>query len=227
MSQNFNIENSSGKPLILDRVFKHYGTTAPIIENLSHTFAAGSATGLVGPNGSGKSTLLRLLTCASYPSSGSVTHGELNIHDHPYAYLKDVGIVHDRIELPEYLTATEILEYILRSRGQWNDSGEERIATALDDLLLDDRRNNLIGTYSSGMLIKTQIAMALITHPAVLLMDEPLRGLDTSTLSATLRILHEYKTAGGLLILSSHLQDALEEVCDQFIELRHGVQPSK
>jgi ABC-2 type transport system ATP-binding protein len=205
--------------LILDGITKRYGDGPAVLDDLSRTFAPGSLTMLVGPNGAGKSTLLRLLSVLSYPTTGTVRYGNLNVHEHPYQYLADVGIVHADAHLPEHLSAVELLEWILRSRDHWTDESPNHIDSLLHRLQLDERRENLIGTYSSGMTQKTQIAAALVAEPDVLLMDEPLRSLDTATADATINLLERFVDDGGLAVVASHLTDALDALADDTIAL--------
>jgi ABC-2 type transport system ATP-binding protein len=206
-------------PLILDGITKRYGDGPAVLDGLSRTFAPGTLTLLVGPNGAGKSTLLRLLSVLSYPTTGTVRYGDLNVHDHPYQYLAHTGIVHADAHLPEHLSAVELLAWILRSRDRWTDDAPDRIDALLQRLQLDERRENLIGTYSSGMTQKTQIAAALIAEPDVLLMDEPLRSLDTATADATVALLADFVDDGGLAVVASHLTDALAARADDTMHL--------
>ena len=207
-------------PLVLDNVTKRYGQGEPVIDGMEHTFAPGTATGLIGPNGSGKTTLLRLLSVVAYPTEGEVRYGDLDIHAHPYRYLHHVGIVHAEASLPEHLTAVELLTWILRERDAWDDAaGPERIDAILDHLDLDERRTNRIGTYSSGMLQKTQIAAACVAEPSVVLMDEPLRSLDEAGTSATLDLVRQFKENGAVVVVASHLTDALHTLMDDTIEM--------
>ena len=205
--------------LTLNNITKRYGDGPAVLDDLSRTFAPGSLTMLVGPNGAGKSTLLRLLSVLSYPTTGTVRYGDLNVHEHPYQYLADVGIVHADAHLPEHLSAVELLEWILRSRDHWTDESPNHIDSLLHRLQLDERRENLIGTYSSGMTQKTQIAAALVAEPDVLLMDEPLRSLDTATADATINLLERFVDDGGLAVVASHLTDALDALADDTIAL--------
>jgi len=205
--------------LHLDGVTKRYGQDPPVITAMTHTFVPGSVTGLVGPNGSGKTTLLRLLSVTAYPTEGTVHYGDLNIHAHPYRYLHHVGMVHAEPELPTHLSAVELLTWVLRSRNRWDAAGPARINELLDALALDERRDNLIGTYSSGMLQKTQVAAALAPRPAVLLLDEPLRSLDTASSDAATDLLRAFKNDGGLVVIASHLNDALQQLVDDTIAL--------
>ena len=146
-------------------------------------------------------------------------YGSLNIHEEPYDYLKHVGIVNDAAELPQYLTAIQLLEWILRAKNFWNEQSQTNIANLLDRLYLDESRYRLIGTYSSGMIRKTQIAASLISTPSILLMDEPLKGLDDASREATLTLLREFRDGGGILILSSHLKSYLSLLCNDHLTL--------
>lgn len=205
--------------LHLDDVTKRYGRGAPVIEGMTRTFVPGTVTELVGPNGSGKTTLLRLLSVTAYPTRGAVRYGTLDVHAHPYRYLQHVGVVYAEAGLPEHLSAVELLTWILRARDRWQADGPARIAELLDALGLDERRKNLIGTYSSGMLQKTQIAAALAARPRVLLMDEPLRSLDTASSEATVELVRGFKAGGGLAVIASHLTGMLRRVVDDTVAL--------
>jgi ABC-2 type transport system ATP-binding protein len=206
-------------PLVLDSVSKRYGDGPAVLDGLTHTFNPGTLSLLVGPNGAGKTTLLHLLSVLSYPTSGTVRYGDLDVHAHPYRYLAHVGLVHADAQLPEHLSAVELLEWILRSRSGWTEEAPDRIAALFDRLQLDDRRENLIGTYSSGMTQKTQIAAALVAEPEVLLMDEPLRSLDTATADAAIDLLDTFVADGGLAVIASHSTDALSAMADATLTL--------
>lgn len=186
---------------------------------MSHTFAPGTATGLIGPNGSGKTTLLRLLSAVAYPTTGSVHLGSLDIHAHPYAYLGQVGQVYADAQLPMHLTALELLEWILRERSGWDKGSQDLISDLLDRVQLDERRYNLIGTYSSGMIQKTQLAAALVARPHVLLLDEPFRGLDSEATVAALELLRDFEQRGGVMIIASHSSHLLEQICSDVMDL--------
>lgn len=207
------------RPLAVDGVTKRYVFGPFVLQGLSHTFAPGTATALVGPNGSGKSTLLRILSALSAPTEGRVRYGEVDVHDRPHAFLASVGVVHDQPDLPGYLTAVETLEWVARERGAWDDAAPERHGALLDAVRLDERRDALTRTYSSGMTRKVQIAAALAGAPAVLLMDEPFRALDTEATEAALDLLAAFRDGGGLVVLSSHRADLLERLCDDRLDL--------
>lgn len=208
--------------LALDGLTKRYGDGPPVLENLSRTFAPSTLTLLVGPNGAGKTTLLRLLSVQAYPTSGTVHYGSLEVHAYPYRYLRRVGVVHAGAQLPEHLTALELLEWILRSRGRWTEEVSGRMHDLLDRLHLGEQRADLIGTYSSGMVQKTQVAAALVAAPEVLLMDEPLRSLDTATTEAVVDLVRRFVEKDGLAVVASHLTDELAPLADDVLRLGEG-----
>lgn len=212
--------DATGNALVVDNLTKRYGQGAAVIASLDWTFAPGTATGLIGPNGSGKTTLLRLLSTLAFPTSGTVRYGDLDIHAHPYRFLAHVGLVYAEPELPAHLSAEELLTWILRERDCYDDHSEARIADLLDTVRLDERRANLIGTYSSGMLQKTQVAAALVAQPQVLLMDEPFRGLDTESTAAVFDLLARFKQDGGLVVVSSHDHTLIDDLCDALLDMR-------
>ena len=214
MAQNSNTAPGTPDTLVADNVTKRYGQGAPVIDSLNWTFKPGTATGLIGPNGSGKTTLLRLLSTLAFPTSGEIRYGAINIHAEPYRFLSHVGLVYAEPELPEQLSAEELLEWILRERGRYSESSTSHIAGVLETVRLDERRTNLIGTYSSGMLQKTQVAAALVASPQVLLMDEPFRGLDTESTEAVFELLQQFKQDGGLIVVSSHDRSLIDDLCE-------------
>lgn len=207
------------RPLRAEAVTKKYLSGPYVLRGLSHTFAPGTATGLVGPNGAGKSTLLRVLSTLSVPTSGRVTYGDLDVHAHPHRYLADVGVVHDRPDLPGALTAVETLEWIARERGTWGPEAGGRHAALLDAVRLDERREQTTGTYSAGMTRKAQLAAALAGAPSVLLLNEPFRALDVEATEAALGLLAAFRDGGGVVVLSSHRTDLLDRLCDARLPL--------
>jgi len=198
---------------------KRYGENALIISGLSHRFKAGTATGLVGSNGAGKTTFLRLISAAAFPTSGEVQFNGFNIHQNVHRYLQHVGIVSDTGDMPQFLTADELVEAVMRSRGLWDDKRSPAEKARLFDLVeLDERRSGLIGTYSSGMMQKTMIASALAGNPSVLLLDEPFRALDESAVASVMQILKDFVAKGNILLVSSHQKSYLEALCTEYIE---------
>ncbi|MEX0685571.1 MAG: ABC transporter ATP-binding protein [Balneolales bacterium] len=197
---------------------KRYGTGAYVLSGMNITFNKGTATGLVGPNGSGKTTFMRLLSATAFPTEGEVTFKDIDIHEQPYQYLKHAGLAGDSNNLPAYLNAVELLQWILRAKNKWTKRSEDDISDMLNSVLLDERRTNLIGTYSSGMMQKTLIAAGLIADPEIILLDEPFRALDVESVNACINLLEKYRNKGGTIIISSHVKDTLDKLCSSYIQ---------
>lgn len=202
----------------LTTITKQFKAGKPIFSDVNDTFKKGEFIGLTGPNGSGKTTFLRLLSVNSFPTSGTIFYKGHNIHEHPQQYLKDVGLVHDQESLPVHLSAVELLEWVLRSREMWTSESEEEISEMFDRLSLLDDRNEQIGTYSTGMRKKTQVAAAFIVKPDILILDEPLRGLDSSTRDEVADMLVDAKSGGTLILMASHTADVEADFVDRVLE---------
>ena len=203
--------------LIAEDLTKQYKVGEPIVEHFNLEAAHGECLGLTGVNGSGKTTLLKLLSVASFPTTGQVHYGSIDVHRKPYDYFQHLGVVLDEPDLPEALTSPELLEWILRQRGKWGPDSENEISRLLDELMLDERRYQTIGTYSSGMKKKIQLASALITRPRVLILDEPFRALDQSSVEAFVNILMKLKEEGSLMFISSHHAEHMQNLCTGWI----------
>lgn len=203
--------------LELKNLTKQYKPGRPIFSDISREFSKSNIIGLIGPNGSGKTTFLRILSVNSFPTSGEVLFDGLNIHESPYQYLQHVGLVHDEESLPNHLSASELLEWVMRSRSIWKDGADEKINQILDKLALVER-DEPIGTYSTGMKKKTQIAAALIVEPELMILDEPLRGLDASTREIVFDLLAEARQKDKLVLMSSHSMGSDPDFFDEIIE---------
>ncbi|TVR28365.1 MAG: ABC transporter ATP-binding protein [Balneolaceae bacterium] len=203
--------------LEIKNLTKQYKPGKPIFTDYSNRFDAGKCVGVFGPNGSGKTTFLRILSVNSYPTNGTVLFEGIDIHENPGKFLESVGLVHDEETLPQHLTAVEMLEWILRSRKLWSDSSVDEIDNIFDNLALVER-NEQIGTYSTGMKKKTQIAAAFILKPKILIMDEPLRGLDQATRKVVSEMIARAKKENRLILMSSHSIEFSSELFDEMIE---------
>lgn len=201
----------------IQNLTKQYKAGKPIFEDFSRAFEAGRCVGIFGPNGSGKTTFLRILSVNSFPTSGKVLFRGTNIHEEPRTYLKNLGLVHDEESLPLHLTSAELLEWILRKRNRWDAGGPDKIGAMFERLGLTDI-DGQIGTYSTGMKKKAQIAAAFILEPEILIMDEPLRGLDKETRIVVADMVRETRDRDALVLMSSHSLENLDELFDEWIE---------
>ena len=204
--------------LTLQNITKRFKAGKTIFSGLNFRFNEGEMIGLIGPNGSGKTTFLRLISVNSFPTEGEVYYGEINVHKTPQKYLKHVGLVHDEESLPVHLSAVELLEWILRSRDLWNSESEPAINKLFDRLALGEDRYQQIGTYSTGMKKKTQIAAAFIVNPSVLIMDEPMRGLDRAARDIVYEMIIEAKKSKAVVLIASHTIDRDSAEFDTIID---------
>jgi len=195
--------------LQIDQLCKQYRAGKRIFHDITMVIEPGEGVLLTGANGSGKTTFLKLLSVNSFPSEGRVTWGGIDIHKEPTRYLNQIGLVHDEESMPNHISALELLEWVVRSRDQWSERSAADMNSLLDQLELDESREEEIGTYSTGMRKKTQIAAALITRPPLLILDEPLRGLDSSSTDRAMELFREAVTGGTTLLMATHA-DATE-----------------
>lgn len=211
------LKNRFYRMIEIKNLTKQYKSGHPIFAGFNKNVKQGMAVGVVGPNGSGKTTFLRILSVNSFPTEGSVKYKNIDIHKRPAEYLKYVGLVHDEETLPDHLTASELLEWVLRNRDLWDASSDKKIENIFDQLSLD-ARNEQIGTFSTGMKKKTQIAAAIISDPELLIMDEPLRGLDKETRVVVMDLLKDIKSQNTTIFMSSHYVNEENELFDEMIQ---------
>jgi ABC-2 type transport system ATP-binding protein len=184
--------------------------------------AAGSLAGLVGPNGAGKTTSLSMMTGLLRPDAGRVLVSGLDVWADPPAAKAVIGVVPDQARLFERLSGEEMLEYAGRLRGLPVAEARSRAAQLLDvlDLAADARR--LVADYSTGMRKKTMLGCALIHNPSVLFLDEPLEGVDPISADVIRRLLTRLTESGSTVLLSSHVMELVEQLCDHVSIIDRG-----
>jgi len=188
----------------VEKVTKQYRAGKVVFKDITTSFRPGDTVLLTGPNGSGKTTFLKLLSVNTFPTRGTVHYGDMDIHQLPYQYLKHIGLVHDEEALPQHMSAVELLEWILRSRQLWNEGSPKKISDIFEHLELGEAQFDEIGTYSTGMRKKAQIAAAFITGPSILILDEPLRGLDQSATEKTMELFRRAVQREAIILMASH-----------------------
>lgn len=209
-------------PLILvEQLAKSYGAVNAV-RDLSFSVPAGQILGLVGPNGAGKTTTLRCLVGILRPTAGSITIGGLSLADEPVAVKSQLAFIPDEPQLFDSLTVEEHLRFIGRLYNVADV--EARIGPLLSELDLDDRRRSFPEELSRGMKQKLATACGLIHDPRVLILDEPLTGLDPAAIRRMKVTILARARAGASIILSSHLLTLVEELCDRILVLQNGRQ---
>ncbi len=190
------------------------------VRSLSFDVGPGEVLGLVGPNGAGKTTTLRCLAGIIAPSGGTVSIAGHEIQREPLAAKRALAFIPDEPHLFDYLSVEEHLRFIARLYGVTNV--EERMPPLLDELELGEKRRALPGELSRGMRQKLAIACGLLHDPAVLILDEPLTGLDPGGMRRMRATIAARAAAGSAVILSSHLLHLVEELCSKLLVLRRG-----
>ena len=198
---------------------KLYGNL-PAVRSLSFDVGVGEVLGLVGPNGAGKTTTLRCLAGIIAPSSGSVSIAGHDVQRDSLAAKRALAFIPDEPHLFEYLSVEEHLRFVARLYGVADV--EARMPTLLTELELVDKRRSLPGELSRGMRQKLAIACGLLHEPSVLILDEPLTGLDPAGMRRMRETIAARAAAGTAVILSSHLLNLVEELCTKLLVMRHG-----
>lgn len=187
------------------------------VDGLSFEVPEGKLVGFVGPNGAGKSTTMRMLVGLIKSTGGSGTVLGQPI-DHPERYLSDVGaLVEGPVFYPE-LTGRRNLEVLTTLAG----SGGDRIESVLERVGLAGRESDQVRGYSMGMRQRLAVAGALLSDPKLLLLDEPVNGLDPAGIREVRQLLRDIRSEGRTVFVSSHLLAELELLCDWFVIITKG-----
>ena len=182
----------------------------------------GEVLGLLGPNGAGKTTALRLLCGLERPDSGRVLVLGHDAHGDPLRARRALAFVPDGAPLYENLSPRQHLSLVGRLHGLPEDRIEAEGGRLLEELDLGGRRDDPVGGFSRGMRQKTALCCALLPHPSLLVLDEPLSGLDATTTAIFKEVLRAWSGRGGGVIYTSHLLDVVERVCDRMAILDEG-----
>jgi ABC-2 type transport system ATP-binding protein len=202
-------------------VSKRFGDVSALAD-ASFDVREGEVFGLLGPNGAGKTTALRILCGLLAPDSGTLEVGGHDVRADPLGARKLLAFVPDGAPLYANLSPLQHLALVGRLHGL----DEPRIATESERLLgaleLSERRDDPVGGFSRGMRQKTALACAILPRPKVLILDEPLNGLDAPTTAMFKEVLRAWGDKGGAVIYTSHMMDVVERVCDRMAVLAQG-----
>ncbi len=203
----------------LDSVSRWYGNVLGL-SRVSLSFEPG-VTALLGPNGAGKSTLLRLVTGLLRPSSGSVTVFGAAPFANPDVYRK-LGLVPEEEEFRARVSAFDWLEYLMRLHGFDEKSASERAERALSDVGLEDARDRRVTAFSRGMKQRLRIAQAMAHDPEILVLDEPLTGLDPVGRREVIDWIREWGAHGKTVLVSSHILHEVELMTREVVLMTAG-----
>jgi ABC-2 type transport system ATP-binding protein len=190
------------------------------VDALSFTVSPGEVLGLVGPNGAGKTTTLRALAGILQPTSGSIRIAGIDLKTSPIEAKARLAFIPDEPALFDYLTVTEHLQFIARLYGVADAA--PRIPVLLEELELTPKKDALPPELSRGMKQKLAIACGLLHRPSVVLLDEPLTGLDPVGIRRMKETISARAREGAAVVLSSHLLHLVEELCTRILVIRRG-----
>jgi ABC-2 type transport system ATP-binding protein len=198
---------------------KLYGNLVAV-DNLSFGVGPGEILGLVGPNGAGKTTTLTSLAGITRPTSGRIRIAGFDLAMEPERAKGRLAFIPDEPHLFDYLTVDEHLRFV--GRVYRVHDADTRIGPLLAELELTDKRRSLPGELSRGMRQKLAIACGLLHEPTVLILDEPLTGLDPAGIRKMKATISARARDGAAVVLSSHLLHLVEELCTRLLVIQRG-----
>ena len=207
--------------LQLKGVVKRYGKFTAV-GGVTLDVHQGEIFGFLGPNGAGKTTTIRMVAGVMKPSEGTITVGGDDLQQHPERAKSKVGYIPDRPYLYEKLSGGEFLRFVA---GLWGKDGAESEARAdrlLELFQLAPWKDELIESYSHGMRQKLLISSALIHQPQLIVVDEPMVGLDPRSARLLKDLLRAYVDQGGTVFLSTHTLEVAEALCDRIAIIAKG-----
>ncbi len=200
---------------------KDYGTTIAV-NNLNLHVASGEIYGFIGPNGAGKTTTIRMMGGIIEPSSGSIIIDGIDMKENPVAAKKIIGVVPDRPFLYEKLTGAEFLKFIADIYEVDAQSVRQRSDNLLRQFALWDWANEIIEAYSHGMKQRLIIAAALMHDPKILVVDEPMVGLDPFAVRMVKDIFKDLAAKNVAIFVSTHTLSIAEDLCDRIGVIHKG-----
>lgn len=207
---------------ILIRDLRKFYGSFEVLRGISLEVRPGELYGFLGPNGAGKTTTIRIVTGLLQPSAGSVEVAGFDVGEHPLEVKRRVGYVPDRAYLYEKLTGREMLEFVGHLYGLDAADVKRESAELLDLFDLYPWIDDLIEAYSHGMRQKLATVAALLHRPEVVVIDEPMIGLDPRSARRMKTLLSDLAARGRTVFLSTHTLEVAEAVCDRVAIIQKG-----
>jgi len=207
--------------IVLNRLTKRY-TKILAVNDLSLAVPMGEIFGFIGPNGAGKTTTIKMMAGLMAPTSGSVSICGIDMAENPREAKARIGFIPDRPYLYEKLTGMEFLKFIARVYGMAPGGFKEQAQFLLDRFALADWADDLIEAYSHGMRQRLVMAAALLHDPEVIIVDEPMVGLDPVAVILVKRIFRELAEKGVTLFMSTHSLGVAQDVCHRIGIIHQG-----
>lgn len=205
----------------IEKLSKHFGRKVAV-EELDLTVQPGEILGFLGPNGAGKSTTVKLLTGMLKPSSGSARICGHDVVEDSLEAKRKVGFVPESGAIYEVTSPNEYLDLIATLHDIDRDRARARSKELLRLFGLSDQSEQQMFDFSKGMKQKVLLCSALVTEPEVLLLDEPLNGLDANTVSVVKELLRSLANDGRTILFCSHILEVVERLCTRIVIIDHG-----
>lgn len=206
----------------LTNLTKRYGGFTAV-DSINLEVPKGELFGFLGPNGAGKTTTLRIIAGILQPTSGTVHIGGVDIVADPIAAKAKLGFIPDRPFIYEKLTGAEFLRFVAGLYDQKGPQVEHRARELLALFDLEEWRDELVESYSHGMRQKLIISSAFIHRPEVIVVDEPMVGLDPKAARILKDLFREYTNRGHTIMMSTHTLEVAQAMCDRVAIIQGGV----
>ena len=194
----------------------------PVVKDVSFTVESGQLVGLIGLNGAGKSTTIKEIIGLLTPYQGEILIDGKSLVQDADNYRKKIGFIPKTPSLYEELTLKEHLEVVALAYDLTWDQAWSRVQGLLTVFRLDEKLDWFPVHFSKGMKQKVMIICAFMVEPSLLIVDEPFLGLDPVAISDLVNLLEEEKAKGTSILMSTHVLDSAEKMCDSFVILHQG-----
>ncbi len=205
----------------LNNLTKRYGRFTAV-DGINLTIPAGELYGLLGPNGAGKTTTMRMIAGILQPTAGSIRIAGIDVREDPIGAKSRLGFIPDRPFVYDKLTGAEFLRFVAGLYGQDGPLIDRRIDELLELFELLPWRDELTESYSHGMRQKLIISSALLHRPEVIVVDEPMIGLDPKSARLLKDLLRQFVSRGGTVLMSTHTLEIAEAMCDRIAIVQDG-----
>lgn len=194
----------------------------PVLKDVSFSVKDGELVGLIGLNGAGKSTTIKEIIGLLTPYQGQILIDGQGLAQAPEIYRKKIGFIPETPSLYEELTLKEHLEVVVMAYDMPWEEAWERAERLLKIFRLEEKLDWYPVNFSKGMKQKVMIICAFLVEPSLLIVDEPFLGLDPVAIADLIALLEEEKAKGTSILMSTHVLDSAEKMCDSFVILHQG-----